>query len=98
MLPGEVVPIFKAYHGSDALFEWSSVPGATGFHVWYVSDKREIDLARAASAPPAIGVLGCSPPAPTLSSDCRDVGAIPRTPQTLFYQVRAACGASSEGP
>jgi hypothetical protein len=59
----------------------------------------DIDLARQASQPPAMGVAGCSAPAPAPGNACTDFGAISRgAPTVFFYQVRAACDALSEGP
>ena len=78
---------------------WDPEPDATGYHIWTVKAKREIELARITSAPPAIGILGCSPPSPVAGEICTDVDAIPRDfPSVLFYQVRGVCGPSAEGP
>ena len=59
----------------------------------------QIDLARAASSPPAIPVAGCAPPVSAATNACTDLGAVSRgTPALFFYQVRAFCDPASEGP
>jgi len=81
---------------NDAAFSWTSVSGATAYDLWYVTLAEDIDRARQGD-PAAIPVAGCAPPSPATSPDCKDSGALVRSPSLFFYQVRAVCG-GAEGP
>ena len=75
------------------------LPSVLRHNVWYVTDKADIDRARLDSAPPAVGVAGCSVPSPAGGPSCTDRGAVARDFLTLYYyQVRVSCDATSEGP
>jgi hypothetical protein len=83
----------------DIDLSWASDPVASAYNIWYVTRKVDIDLARQASQPPAMGVAACSAPAPAPGNACTDFGAVSRgAPTVFFYQVRASCDALSEGP
>jgi len=85
-------------HDNIAL-EWLPDSAARGYNLWFVTRKEDIPLARQASSPPAIAVAGCAVPAPAMGLTCSDVGAISRDPSlAFFYQARAFCDATTEGP
>jgi hypothetical protein len=78
---------------------FSPDPVANGYNIWYVTRQADIDLARQASQPPAMGVTGCSAPAPAPGNACTDFAAVSRGAPAIFhYQVRVSCDAASEGP
>ena len=100
LVPAMPVRLLKAVRAaSDVALRWTPSTSGSGNNVWTVKQKDLIDLARQSSAPPAIGVVGCSDPSPSPAPACVDVGGTTRdSPSPLFYQVRAACGGSREGP
>ena len=84
---------------ADIELEWSAETLASGYNLWIVDRKVDIDRARQATQPPAVPVLACAAPSPTVVARCTDVGAVPRgAPGSFFYQVRAFCNATTEGP
>jgi hypothetical protein len=84
--PGTLLGV-KTADTLGAQFEWGRDPNASEYHL------------NTASQPPAMGVTGCSAPAPAPSNACTDLGAVSRdAPAVFYYQVRASCDAASEGP
>lgn len=95
--PTDEVRLLKATRsGGDALLRWAADPAATGYNVWTVTAKRDIELARLATAPPAVGVAGCSSPSPAPSNACTDIGAVARGTR-LYYQCGPPAGRRSRG-
>lgn len=83
--------------GTDVAFTWNADAAAAGYNVWYVKSKGLISTARQSGAPPA--VLGCSVLPPSSATNCTDAGAIAReSPIVYFYQARARCDVTVEGP
>jgi len=79
--------------------EWLPDVAASGYNIWYVTRKEDVPLARQTSSPPAIAVSGCAVPAPAAGLSCTDIGAVSRSPSLpFFYQARAYCDATTEGP
>jgi hypothetical protein len=98
-LPQTIQQLLATKSGDDAILGWQPDGAATGYNVWSVTQPEDIPLARQASAPPAVGVIGCSPPSPCASNTCTDADAISRGfPGILYYQVRGLCGPDLEGP
>ncbi len=82
----------------DIALTWDADAATSRYNLWHVANKQEIELARQASAPPAIPVPGCAVPNPA-SGSCTDTGGVSRgAPSHVFYQVRDFCDATTEGP
>lgn len=95
---GPVVGVRASRQGPDVVLAWDAVAGIPAYHVWYVTDRRDGARTTVDDAPPAIGVIGCSPPDPAPAPTCRDADAVGRGAATHFYRVRTSCGPGSEGP
>lgn len=80
-------------------FTWFPDPLATGYNIWYVTQKQDIPLANEANQPPASPTLGCADPTPAPGPTCTDTGGVSRgAPTIFFYQVHSICAAGQEGP
>lgn len=89
----------QAASPDDVALSWLADPLASGYNVWHVTTKAKIPLARQASQPPALPVVGCATPTPAGGTSCIDAGGVGRgSPAVFFYQVRASCSATEEGP
>jgi len=95
--PTAIERLLAVRAGDDIALTWTPDSAAEGYHVWTVTTKQEIDLARQSSSPPARGVKGCSPPLPAPGNACADSRGMLRG-SPVFYQVRGVGATTVEGP